>query len=188
MNIKQQSSIPMAPKVIQTQRLTLRQPTEADVETVFGYASDPLVTRLMDWPRLTSQEQVTAYFVKCFEAWVSGSEYSWILAEAGTDVAIGGIACRVRDTDADFGYVLSRRHWGFGFATEAASAIVAWTFSLPTVRRMWATCDIENMRSARVLEKAGLAREGLVPGGIIRPNLSPEPRDAYIYAKQRTDA
>ena len=111
MNVKQQSS--MAPKVIQTRRLTLRQPTEADVETVFGYASDPPVTRLMDWPRLTNQEQVTAYFAKCSDAWASGSEYSWILAEPGTDLAIGGIACRVRGTDADFGLRAQSSTLGF---------------------------------------------------------------------------
>jgi [ribosomal protein S5]-alanine N-acetyltransferase len=175
----------VAPEIIRTSRLILRQPTEADVGPVFAYAGDPHVTRLMDWTCLASRDQVVAYFAKCVEWWASGSEYSWLLARPDTHVAIGGIACRVRDADADFGYVLDRGHWGHGLATEAARAIVEWTFSLPTVRRVWATCDVENTRSARVLEKVGLAREGLVPGGIVRPNLSPVPRKSYIYAKQR---
>ena len=50
---------------------------------------------------------------------------------------------------------------------------------------MWATCDVENARSARVLEKAGLAREAVLRAWAVRPNVSPEPRDVLMYARVR---
>jgi RimJ/RimL family protein N-acetyltransferase len=86
---------------------------------------------------------------------------------------------------ADVGYLLDRHHWGNGYATEAARAVVAWAFSVPAIRRVWATCDTANVASARVLEKAGLEREGTLRQAIVRPNLGNEPRDAFIYARVR---
>jgi RimJ/RimL family protein N-acetyltransferase len=46
-------------------------------------------------------------------------------------------------------------------------------------------CDVENVASARVLEKAGLAREGVLRRWSVKPNVGPGTRDAFIYAKVR---
>jgi RimJ/RimL family protein N-acetyltransferase len=56
------------------------------------------------------------------------------------------------------------------------------------VHRVWATCDVDNPRSARVLEKAGLSREAVLRAWGVRPNVSPEPRDMFMYAKVRAKA
>jgi RimJ/RimL family protein N-acetyltransferase len=45
-----------------------------------------------------------------------------------------------------------------------------------------ASTDIENIASQRVLEKAGMLREGLLRKYIVHPNISDVPRDSYIYA------
>ena len=58
-------------------------------------------------------------------------------------------------------------------------------FSVPTVWRLAATCDIDNLASARVLEKAGLTREGILRRAIVRPNMTGKPRDALLYSKVR---
>jgi [ribosomal protein S5]-alanine N-acetyltransferase len=55
----------------------------------------------------------------------------------------------------------------------------------PSVWRVQAYCDPENGASARVLEKAGLVREGLLRRYIVTPNLGDEPRDVYVYALVR---
>jgi RimJ/RimL family protein N-acetyltransferase len=44
---------------------------------------------------------------------------------------------------------------------------------------------VENIASARVMEKAGMAREGLLRRYVVHPNISAEPRDAYLYAVVR---
>ena len=46
-------------------------------------------------------------------------------------------------------------------------------------------CDVENKASARVMEKAGLEREGMLRHWIIHPNISCKPRDWLSYAKVR---
>lgn len=51
----------------------------------------------------------------------------------------------------------------------------------------WSAGTEFNVASARVLEKAGLTREGVLRQAIIRPNLSDKPRDAFSYSKVRDD-
>ena len=50
---------------------------------------------------------------------------------------------------------------------------------------MQAHCAVENPASARVMEKAGLIREGYLRRYVINPNVSLEPTDALLYARVR---
>lgn len=92
------------------------------------------------------------------------------------------VASRLRGSKADLGYVLSRSHWGQGLATEAVRSVNEWLRASPDIYRVWATCDFENPASARVLEKIGMECEGVLRRWIIHPNISPEPRDSFVYA------
>jgi len=51
---------------------------------------------------------------------------------------------------------------GLGYATEAARGLVRAGFEQLGVARIFATCDVANRASARVLEKAGLRRDEFV--------------------------
>jgi RimJ/RimL family protein N-acetyltransferase len=44
---------------------------------------------------------------------------------------------------------------------------------------------VENVASARVLEKVGMVREGVLRRYIVHPNIGPEPRDSIVYARTR---
>src|SRR5262249_7828135 len=61
--------------------------------------------------------------------------------------------------EADLGYILARHAWGSGYATEAARALVDAGFSELRLTRIFATCDVANHASARVLERVGLRRQ-----------------------------
>jgi RimJ/RimL family protein N-acetyltransferase len=175
------------PESFETPRLRLRRPRPGDDEAVFAYASDPAVTRLMDWPTHTDIATSRRFLDDCAEGWASGRELTWVLTLPPSDRAAGAIACRPRDETIEFGYVLHRDVQRRGLATETSRALVAWLVSVPWVRRIEATCDVENVASARVLEKAGLVRERLLPAWGARPNLGPEPRDAVLYSWVRVE-
>ena len=51
--------------------------------------------------------------------------------------------------------------------------------------RVCAVCDVENKPSARALEKVGMQREGTLRRYIVHPNVSPEPRDCFVYSRVR---
>jgi [ribosomal protein S5]-alanine N-acetyltransferase len=174
-----------APSAIETERLRLRLPTERDSGAIFDYARDPEVTRFTNWPSHSSISVTQAFLHGCLANIAIGEELSWVLTAPPDDTGIGMVSVRVRGHSVDFGYALNRRFWNVGFGTEAARAVVAWAFGLESTYRVWATCDVDNRASARVLEKVGLTREGLLRCSEVRPNLCPEPRDAYVYAKVR---
>jgi RimJ/RimL family protein N-acetyltransferase len=172
------------PNVIATSRLVLRRPRLSDADDIFdNYAADPEVTRFVTWWPYKDRSDVRPFLQSCLARWDSGEEYSWAITQTQEDRVIGMIACRVREHAADIGYVLSRRFWSQGYTTEAAKAIVDWAMNLGFVYRVWAVCDVENKRSARVLDKVGMQREGILRRYIVHPNISPVPRDCFVYSK-----
>ena len=80
------------------------------------------------------------------------------------------------------GYVLARRAWGNGYATEALGAMVDVARD-SGVRRLYAICHHAHRASARVLEKGGFTLEGVLRRYADFPNLEPgEPTDVLCYS------
>jgi RimJ/RimL family protein N-acetyltransferase len=92
------------------------------------------------------------------------------------------IEARVRVPAVDIGYALVRRRWRRGLMSEAVDAVIRWALSQPEIFRVWATCDVENVASARLLEHVGMRREGILRRWIVHPNVSDTPRDCFCYA------
>ena len=66
---------------------------------------------------------------------------------------------------------------------EALSYLVNWSMDQPEIFRAWAFCDVENPASARVMEKAGMTREGVLRRWHVCPSIGPEPRNCIVCAK-----
>jgi RimJ/RimL family protein N-acetyltransferase len=165
----------------------LRRPRESDIDAIFEYARLPEVSKYAVWKRITDRTQVEEYLSKIQAGWSDGSEYTWILCEKADSKAIGAIAVRIRSAEAELGFILNSRFWNRGYTTEALGEIIRWLRCLAPIERVWATCDADNAPSARVLEKVGLRKEALVPGGMVRPNIGREPRPALIFGKRWAD-
>jgi ribosomal-protein-alanine N-acetyltransferase len=172
------------PEFIETSRLILRLPQMADAGAIFtGYAQDLEVVKYLTWRPHPDIETTRAFLQRCIQGWESGSAFPWVIVLKENQKLVGMIEMHINDYRADLGYGLARSFWGRGFATEAVKAIVDWALAQASIFRVWAVCDVENLASARVLEKAGLQREGLLRRYILHPNISREPRDVYCYAK-----
>jgi RimJ/RimL family protein N-acetyltransferase len=175
------------PETITTERLLLRQPRLADARSVFEeYARDPEVSRYLGWRPLESIQQAEEFLIeRVLTGWSSGKEFSWGITRPGSDTLIGMIAYRPDGDQAGLGFVLGRGFWNRGYVTEAARAVMAQAFSLLRFQRIWAVCDVENVASVRVLEKIGMTREEILRRWTVRPNISSEPRDCFLFAKTR---
>ena len=88
----------------------------------------------------------------------------------------------VDHSGVSIGYVLARAFWGNGYMTEALGAVINWALSQTDVYRVWAICDIENQASVRVMEKAGMQKEGILRRWVKLPRFSETPRDCYCYS------
>jgi len=178
--------MPRPPPTFATARLVGRMPRIDDGPAIFSaYASDPDVTRYLSWRAYDRVEPLNAFLRECVAHWEKGDGHlAWLLCLKGTDTPIGSIGITLEGGGkAMFGYVLAKKFWTHGFATEALAYLVDWALSRPTIFRAWAYCDVENLASVRVMEKAGMAREGVLRRWHSCPTLGAEPRDCVVCAK-----
>lgn len=175
------------PEILRTARLVLRKPTREDAPLLFAaYAQDHDVARYLTWRPHTGVSESEAVIGRFLDVWRDGRGFHWLLFQEGGTELLGAIGVRGEAPQLELGYVLAQRYWGHGFMSEAVTAVVDWAFSEPSVFRIGAVCDIDNQRSARLLEKAGFEREGVLRSWSVHPNISATPRDCYSYSKIRS--
>jgi ribosomal-protein-alanine N-acetyltransferase len=172
---------------IQTERLLLRPPTEADAPAIFErYGQDAEVARYMSWKPHQSIEDTLDFLRRIVGDNASRRSNGYLIFARGDRTLLGSIGGLIEGNRVQFGYLLARDAWGHGFATEAARAFVTTVFADPAIIRMQAFCEINNAASAHVLEKSGFACEGTLRSYLQMPNLGPKPRDVFLYARLRT--
>jgi RimJ/RimL family protein N-acetyltransferase len=174
----------MFPAFFDTARLTMRPIVAGDAQAIFDeYGQDAEVTRYLTWRPVTDVEQTRAFVETCLMAQTSRS-YMLVLKVSAQ--VVGSFDLRSAGKGKlDFGYVLARDHWGRGLMTEALTEVVGWALAQPSIWRIGAVADVENAASIRVMEKAGLEREGVLRSWLVHPNLGDAPRDCVSLAKTR---
>jgi [ribosomal protein S5]-alanine N-acetyltransferase len=171
------------PTTLKTERLRLRKVKLADAEAIFRrYAQDPEVTKYVSWRAHKDIEETRDFLRSCLLAWEVGNAFHWVIERLEDKQVIGMISVRAGGEKWELGYVLARVHWKRGYMTEAVQGIIAWAMRQKDIYRIWAVCDVDNLASARVMEKAGMQREGVLRRWSVHPNISAEPRDSYCYA------
>lgn len=138
----------------------------------------------MIWTPHVSVDTTREFINSCLISFNNSLSMPYLITLKPRGQAIGMLDARLSAFSANLGYVLAREHWGQGLMTEALLAFVKLALSGPFFR-VEATCDVENHASARALEKSGFSREGRLARYTVLPNLSPEPRDAWLYATHR---
>lgn len=168
---------------IETSRLKLRPSDLKDAEAIFEqYAQDSEVTRYLTWQPHKIIDTTMEFLRRCSDEWEHESAFAYVVIRKQDQQLIGMIEIRVDGHRADIGYVFARAYWGHGYATEAVSSLVEWAMNQPYMYRVWAVCDIDNHASARVLEKVGMQREGILRRFLVHPTIAGEPRDCYCYS------
>ena len=81
----------------------------------------------------------------------------------GAAQLIGGVGLgRGPDGETEIGFWISRPHWGLGYATEAAAAMVALARDSLRLKRLAASHFLDNPASGRVLEKIGFRTSDII--------------------------
>lgn len=171
------------PEILETPRLLLRLPTMDDAEPIFHkYAQDPDVIKYLTWRAHKNIDTTKDFLRRCIQCWKDNTAFPWVITRKDDHALLGMIEMRIDLFRADFGYGIAKQYWGNGYMTEATQAIIQWALQQEGIYRVWAVCDVENTASARVMEKAGMQKEGILRRFILHPNLSSEPRDCYCYS------
>lgn len=170
-----------APTSITTARLVLRKPTDADAQAIYtAYAGDSTATQYMSWPTHTSITYTQAFLTFAQSEWHNQGVGVYLIERDGVVIGSTGLHPTTAYR-ATTGCILARAHWGQGYAVEAYRAMTELGRSLG-LARVDAYCHAEHAPSARVLEKAGMAFEGVLKQHTVFPQLSTRPLDVRCYA------
>lgn len=153
------------PVTLETPRLLLRPLHEDDVTALFAMYSDPQFMRYWSFAPMTRLEQVSEYLSRLMKGSVSGTNCICAIVLRETGQMIG--TCSLFNLyepclRAEIGFGVRRESWRQGYAQEAVHALIEHAFSTLSLRRLEADIDPRNSGSARVLERAGFVREGLL--------------------------
>lgn len=145
---------------IKTKRLLLRPLELSDLESINEYASDKENTMYMY--HLPRKMQETAEFLSSVtKEWEKDMPSFYEFAIELDGKLIGSISVYLSDNrnSGDLGWILNKKYWNNGYATEAAMALKDFALNILQVKKLTANCDYRNIASSRVMEKIGLKCE-----------------------------
>lgn len=171
--------MPEEQPVLQTERLTLRRFRLTDVDDVLAFANDEEWQHFLPplpypYEHVHGEQFVAKSFLR---DWKSKPAFAIVLDET----VIGEINLRIdeRRQNAEMGYAIARAHWGNGYATEAARAVVNWAFEALCLAKIYAVAIVDNERSWRVMERIEMTKEGVLRSEV--PGRNSSQRHDMVY-------
>lgn len=141
--------------VIETERLIIRPISIEDAYDVFEWASDPVVNKYMPYPLHKEVDQA--------QEWINSlqdkNEFVFCLKNSGEVIGGGSMSYKEEFQAYELGYNLKKKHWGFGYATEASKAMIQWAYENLGARNFFSRHANENRASGNVIRKCGFQFE-----------------------------
>jgi ribosomal-protein-alanine N-acetyltransferase len=152
---------------LQTQRLTIIPYTvesiEAAVEGNSALEKYLGVSVAKGWP-IPDLAEALPEFVAMFRADPLLPEWMGFIIHREEKLLIGDMGFKSRPSEegvAEIGYGIVPSYQRKGYCFEAVSALVAWSWQYPELKKITAECEPDNFGSIRVMEKLGMKRIGL---------------------------
>lgn len=111
-----------------------------------------------EWP-LDEYKLLFLYKIERFRKFPYENEWEGIIIDKMDNCLIGDMGFKGGPNEKgiiDIGYSIVPSYRGKGFATEMGKAMVEWGLTQPNVKKVVATCKLDNHASIRVLEKIGM--------------------------------
>ena len=163
--------------------VVLRAFRDADAPLVRSVAGDPLIPLITTVPTSGTQADALAFIARQHARLAEGTGYSFAIADAATDEAVGQIGLWLRAIGtgrASTGYWIGLGFRRRGYASAALRALSDWALSLDEVARLELHVEPWNEGSWRAAVACGFAREGLLRSW---QQVGDERRDMYMYSR-----
>lgn len=152
--------------VITTERLILRAAESADITALYeNVFSDPEVMAQAFYGKTFDLAEASAFFESNFDFSGTGKKLGVLtLKESGEIIGFSGLLpCNVLDDqDFEIGFVLGRRYWRKGYATEIGEAQITFGFEVLACRRLLGVVLPDNAASKAALIKSGMQYHSMV--------------------------
>ncbi|MFJ8064550.1 GNAT family N-acetyltransferase [Psychrobacillus sp. NPDC096426] len=173
--------------LLQTDRLKLVDITAEHINHVFSIFSNEKVTKYYGMSQFTETQQA-ANLVNSFQKnFQEKRSIRWGIILKETDEFVGTIGLnnlQIASRKTEIGYDLNPDYWRRGIISEAAKAVIQYSFDELDLYRIGAVTFPENESSYKLLLKLGFQKEGLLRGYIYQNDKS---NDAFIYSLLRPE-
>lgn len=172
---------------LETDRLKLRRMTMKDAQDIFAYSRDEDVARHVLWSAQKSIVEAKDYCRFMLRRYRDDLPSSWGIEDKASRTLVGTIGYMdysEENGSVEVGYSLAKWMWNQGVMTEALRAVIDYTFDAMDINRIEAQHELDNPSSARVMEKCGMHKEG-----VLRQRLYNKGKyvDVALYAILRSD-
>jgi RimJ/RimL family protein N-acetyltransferase len=155
------SALAIPTNSVETARLLLRVPELADAEALMGIIWDPEVVEQkqvtlleppggLDLALKNSNDMIRQWRLRGYG--------QWSVVEKVTGHVIGCVGFYHPQKEwpgVDLGWVIHRSRWGYGFATEAATAALGWVWKHTQIDQIISLIAPDDRRSIRIATKIG---------------------------------
>ncbi|MGA4846617.1 GNAT family N-acetyltransferase [Streptomyces sp. G5(2025)] len=152
----------LADERIQTDRLLLQRPAEADIDTILSVHRDPETCRYNPSDALTRLDEAAALYQRWDAQWQHHGYGYWVVRRHNSPQQLGFCGIKPMDLHGtktlNLFYRFTPAAWGHGFATEAATAVSAWAAQNASHLPLIARIRPANIASQRVAIRVGLTR------------------------------
>jgi RimJ/RimL family protein N-acetyltransferase/uncharacterized damage-inducible protein DinB len=150
-------------KILETDRLSVRQLDLDDAEFILGLLNEPSWLRFIGDKGVRTLDDARNYIlngpVESYRRFGFGL-YVTQQKSDGAPIGLCGLLKRDVLPDADIGFAFLPAFWGKGYAHEAAAAVMEHGGTVLRLTRILAITDPDNERSIRLLEKLGMRQDG----------------------------
>jgi ribosomal-protein-alanine N-acetyltransferase len=153
--------------VLETKRCILRYPSHEDSAAMLTAFNSTKFPRDLPLGLITCLEEVHNWINHCQTGWAEGNIYSWVVEQKYEHTLLGQVTlARLNEPDTwSLAYWIHPKHWGQGYATEAAQMVLKFGTEKLNVTKFWAGTAKWNTPSERVLEKLGMLHVSDNPQG-----------------------
>ena len=143
--------------IITTDRLTLRGWTNSDAEALFSLNSDPVFVKYLGNGQTLSREDSWRVMAMLTGHWALKGFGLWAIELNDTNEVIGRAGLWEPEgwPATELGWGLSPKHWGKGYASEAASACLHWAFEELKLDSVISIIHPENTASKKLATQLG---------------------------------
>lgn len=147
-------------QAIETERLILRKYRMTDADDMYrNWVADPEVSRFWSWTPHQDVEETRFLLAGWIKEYSRLTVYHWVIVLKETLQAVGSVfldEINEAEQSVSVHYLLSRRLWNQGIATEACRSVMNFAFGIVGAEKIHSRHHVDNPASGRVLQKCGM--------------------------------
>lgn len=159
--------------ILTTERLTLRQLSIDDQQSIFDLRSDPDVNKYLDRQPCKTNEDAINFINKVNENNEKSISFYWAITLTDTKTFVGTICLfdfSSETNSCEIGYELITKYQGQGIMKEALHVVINYAFQSLAFKNIIAFTHEENLNSTKLLTKFDFVKSGEVD--IENPNVT----------------